>query len=93
MATTRVGATQQYAENWDNIFGGGKGKPSAKKKTATRLSARAEAKPARSTKRKAAKSTKKKASKPAKATKKKSSKPAAKKSTKKKLAAKKSRKR
>jgi len=31
MSIVRVGSTQKFAENWDNIFGGKKAAPAAKK--------------------------------------------------------------
>lgn len=34
MSVTRVGATKQYSDGWDNIFGGGKGR------TATRTNSK-----------------------------------------------------
>jgi hypothetical protein len=30
MSIVRVGSTQKFSENWDNIFGGKKAKPAAK---------------------------------------------------------------
>ena len=35
MSVTRVGATKQYSDNWDNIFGGRNGRAAAKKKSAS----------------------------------------------------------
>ena len=32
MSVTRVGATKQYSDNWENIFGGRNGRSSAAKK-------------------------------------------------------------
>ncbi|MCI0331775.1 MAG: RNA polymerase subunit sigma [Planctomycetes bacterium] len=49
MSITRVGATKQYSDNWDKIFGGGT-RRSASKKTA--------AKPARKSPKKIAKGAK-----------------------------------
>jgi hypothetical protein len=51
---TRVGATKQYSDNWDNIFGGGKRRSSASKSVA---------KPARKSPKKSAKGAAKKAGK------------------------------
>ncbi len=34
MSIVRVGTTKQYADNWDNIFGGTSGRATSKKKTA-----------------------------------------------------------
>jgi hypothetical protein len=34
MSITRVGATKQYSDGWDNIFGGGKSRTSGKKQAA-----------------------------------------------------------
>jgi hypothetical protein len=34
MSVTRVGATKQYSDNWDNIFAGGARRSSATKSTA-----------------------------------------------------------
>ncbi|MEX2306310.1 MAG: hypothetical protein WD738_01880 [Pirellulales bacterium] len=33
MSVTRLGATKQYSDNWDNIFGGKKNRSSAPAKT------------------------------------------------------------
>ena len=52
MSVTRLGATKQYSDNWDNIFGGRKDRSSAK------------AKPAKSSKPSAKKKTAKKKRKP-----------------------------
>ena len=30
MSITRMGATKQYSDNWENVFGGGKGRSSSK---------------------------------------------------------------
>jgi hypothetical protein len=53
---TRVGATKQYSDNWDNVFGGGKGRSSGPKSAQ---------KPARKSPKKSAPSAKKKAGKKA----------------------------
>ena len=34
MSVVRVGSNQQFSENWDNVFGGGKRKKSASKRGA-----------------------------------------------------------
>jgi hypothetical protein len=34
MSITRVGATKQYSDGWDNIFGGGNSRSSTKSKSA-----------------------------------------------------------
>jgi hypothetical protein len=34
MSVVRVGTTKQYADNWDNIFGGGTGRTANKRKAA-----------------------------------------------------------
>jgi hypothetical protein len=59
MSVVRVGTTKQYADNWDNIFGGSgsrtatkkkaaySAKPSAKKKAVTKKSAARPVKKAR----------------------------------------------
>lgn len=53
MSIVRIGSTKKFAENWDNIFGGGKkakadsksaGKKSAKKKSAKKKTAKKAAK-------------------------------------------------
>ena len=31
MTITRVGASKQYSDNWENIFGGGNGRSTSKK--------------------------------------------------------------
>ena len=49
MSIVRIGATKQYSDNWDNIFGGGTRRSSAKK---------AAGKPARKSPKKSAKSAK-----------------------------------
>jgi hypothetical protein len=34
MSITRVGATKQYSDGWDNIFGGGKARVTTRKSSA-----------------------------------------------------------
>lgn len=42
MSVVRVGSNEQFANNWDKIFGGGKsGSKSTKKKAATKKTAKA----------------------------------------------------
>jgi hypothetical protein len=35
MTVTRLGATKQYSDNWENIFGNGNSRSAAKKRTVT----------------------------------------------------------
>jgi hypothetical protein len=48
MSIVRIGSTQKFSENWDNIFGGKKAKPvakqGAKKKPAAKAAKRAKKK-------------------------------------------------
>lgn len=44
---TRVGATKQYSDNWENIFGAGQRRAPAKKKSATPARPLAKRKPAK----------------------------------------------
>jgi len=60
MSVTRVGATKQYSDNWENIFGGGRGSRSAGKMKAARPSSKSAKKKSAPTKaRKPAKAKKK----------------------------------
>ncbi len=47
MSITRVGATEQYSNNWDNIFGDGKARSSAASKTSKLAKPSAKRKPAK----------------------------------------------
>jgi hypothetical protein len=47
MTVTRVGATKQYSDNWENIFGGGNGRSAIKKRTVTSASRTAKKKSAK----------------------------------------------
>ncbi len=54
MTITRVGATKQFSDNWENIFGGN-GRSAAKKQTSSAAAKSAKKKPAKTKARKAAK--------------------------------------
>jgi hypothetical protein len=41
MSIVRVGSTQKFSENWDNIFGGKKSKPAAKEASKKKKTAKA----------------------------------------------------
>jgi hypothetical protein len=43
MSIVRVGSTQKFSDNWDNIFGGKKSAPAAKKTGAKKKKASAKA--------------------------------------------------
>jgi hypothetical protein len=57
MSITRVGTTKQYSDGWDNIFGGGKTRRTAKK-SAPAKSSKKSAKPKAAKKSAAGKSKK-----------------------------------
>jgi len=60
MSVTRVGATKQYSDNWENIFGGGRnGRPARKKKSLSAGGKSAKKKSAKTKLRKPAKAKKK----------------------------------
>jgi hypothetical protein len=44
MSIVRIGSTQKFSENWDNIFSGKKAAPAAKKPGAKKKKASAKAK-------------------------------------------------
>lgn len=64
MATTRLGATKQYAENWENIFGGGRAAAGKAKSTGKAMNKKV-TKPSATAQPTKKKSTKKKSAAPA----------------------------
>jgi hypothetical protein len=55
MSITRVGATKEYSDGWEKIFGGGKGRATAKKKSARPAAKSKSRSPAKARSRKPAK--------------------------------------
>ena len=55
MTITRVGATKQYSDNWENIFGGGNGRSASKKQAISAKTKSAKKKPPKTKARKPAK--------------------------------------
>lgn len=49
MSVTRIGATKQYSDGWDNIFGGGRSTATKKSATAKAKKKSPKAKPAKKT--------------------------------------------
>jgi hypothetical protein len=58
MTITRVGATKQYSDNWENIFGGTNGRSAARKQISSAAAKSAKKKPAKTKARKAARKSK-----------------------------------
>ena len=54
MSVIRVGSTSKYADGWDLVFGGSRGRQPAGKKTRTPTARKAKARPAKKAKAKAA---------------------------------------
>ena len=59
MTITRIGATKQYSDNWENIFGGTNGRSATRKRTSSPAAKSAKKrKPAKTKARKAARKSK-----------------------------------
>jgi hypothetical protein len=58
MTITRVGATKQYSDNWENIFGGSNGRPATKRKPISAANKSAKKKTPKTKARKAARKSK-----------------------------------
>lgn len=54
MSVIRVGSTSKYADGWDIVFGGSRGRKPAGKKARTTTAKKAKARPAKKAKAKAA---------------------------------------